>query len=280
MALLLASTCLTLLRNVLSDTDTSGSGRWQDSTLLSFIDRANKRVVGETLFPDSRVSLQTIAGVQLYTFPPMLKVHAVYVAGQLVVPSDLPTLEGRQVNTWDMSADGSTTAGAGGDAAPGTVGVGAPAWAVEAPLSYPDTNGQWVTPAPDAEPWDTSQRPRYYWRGGSLGLVPPPSGVVTLSVDCVRLPDTVLTASQSMTTPDNYVDAIVWAACAIAKFADAGQQSDQAMGIAEQNYTREKKKLIAWRGEFPGEQRNGPKPSVYRGAAGAYRKRTSRSGCR
>jgi hypothetical protein len=252
---------------VLSDTDNTGSGRWQDSTLLGFIDRGNKRVVRDVLFPDARVTIPTVPGQQLYSFPFIaLKVKAIYVAGELIVPSDLPTLEGRQVGRWDNSADGSTTAGVGGDAAPGTVGAGAPAWAVETPLSYPDLNGQWVTPAPDAEPWETGQRPRYYWRGGYLGLVRPPNVITTISVDCVLQPDTITSAGQSLFTPDTFLEAIVWAAVSFAKFADDGERADKQREAAEKSYEREKKKMIEWRGEFEGEQRKGPKPAVLRAA--------------
>ncbi|MGB8265195.1 MAG: hypothetical protein WCE44_02615 [Candidatus Velthaea sp.] len=330
---LTAQALLLYLRQSLSDLDSNG--RWADSTLLNFLDRANKRLVGEVRFPDARVLVPTVPGVQLYQFPLMLDVRAVYVAGQLIVPTDLNTLEHVQLDGWqawgvsgsNAPAGMTTTANqpisagkpllneaggivyneAGGivysegnnpvgggvtfsglnvpDGAMGT-GANAPQWAVQSPLSYPDANGTWCCPAPDAQPWHQFQRPRYYWRGGWLGLVPAPSVACTISVDGIVQPDTI---TQSMlpngmpvtlTSPENFTDAIVFAALAIAKNADDGQRAEQQAQTAERNYEREKRKLLAWLGRREGQIRNGPKPQTMRPAYAGYHMRRNRGGWR
>jgi len=261
------------LRLLLADQYTSSDGRWTQDALLNFIDRGHKRIVRDVRFPDCRITFPTVPGSALYPMPLMLVTDAVYVAGQLAVPTDVSTLEGRQIGYYDERGDGSTTGGPYSDAALGTTGQNAPLWAVQEPLSYP-VNGGWSTPAfagfgntiaPDAQPWDINSRPRYYWRGGYIGLVPPPANVVTVSIDGVRMPDTITALDQVMPTPDNFQDAVIWAALALAKYADDGTRSDAQRVTAEQNYEREKRKLLTWRfGDYQGEQRNGPKPQMLR----------------
>lgn len=272
-----AQDCVALLQSELGDTS---YGRFTQQTLLQWIDRANKRIVRDVLFPDSRIVVQTVQNQQLYAFPPLIKIFAIYVAGQLVVPSDLPTIEGRQILQWQQNPNPSSTVTPGSDAPFGAQGPYAPNWVVQEPLSYPVSNGWASTAAPDAQPWWIGQRPRYYWRGGQLGLVPSPanSTPVDIVVDCVRLPDTVTTLSQTLTTPDNFMDAIVWAACALAKFSDDGARAADQRDYAENRYSQEMRALKEWRGEFVGEQRDGPKVLTQRALRGDPRARRDRFG--
>jgi hypothetical protein len=272
-----AQDCIALLQTELGDTSFA---RFTQATYLQWIDRANKRVVRDTLFPDSRIVQQTVQNKQLYVFPPLIKVYAIYVAGQLIVPSDLPTIEGRQIQQWQENPNPSSTVSPGSDGPAGSQGPYAPNWVVQTPLSYPVSNGWAQSVAPDAQPWWLGQRPRYYWRGGQLGLVPAPSNStpVDIVIDCVRLPDTVNSPSQTLTTPDNFLDAIVWAACAIAKFADDGARAADQRDYAENRYAQEIRALKEWRSEFVGEQRDGPKVLTQRALRNDPRKRRGYAG--
>jgi hypothetical protein len=283
---------LTLLRGTLSDLDASASGRWQDATLYNWLDRSNKRLVGEVLFPDSRILQPSVPGVGLYQFPLMLKTERVYVAGQLCLPSDVATLQGEQINLYDDSSDGSTSSGPYSDAPPGTLGPGAPLWTTQEPLSYPVgpdftspdwTTGSaltpWFTPKPDAEPWFQGSQPRYYWRGGWLGFVPPIANLtpgVTICLEGVRQPDTIAGPGQALVSPENFAEAIVWGAIVWAKFSDAGNLSKQLRDDADAYYIRERRRLIQWRWGYQGQQRDGPKPAVLRPRYANYKKRTTR----
>ena len=287
-ALLLNSgNCLTLLRQVLSDTNNSNQSRWTDSALLNFIDRGNKRIVRDTWFPDSRILQYTVANQQLYQFPLLLKVYRIYIAGQKIYDSDTDTLEGYQIGYGGAGPPGTAAPPLGTDAPPGTVGAGAPNWAIQEPLSYPSAGigCGWSFPTPDAQPWPFNDSggcipPRFYWRGGYLGFVPTPANAgAEICVDAVRQPDTVVTNSQGMTSPENYLDAIVWAAASIAFMADDGNRAAENSQRCEGNYEREKRKLLEWRSEYPGQQRHGPKPSVLRPAYNRLRMVRNRGGC-
>ena len=261
---------LNLLRGELGDLDATGSGRWSNSQLLQFIDRGNKRLVADVLFPDCRIEQPTVANVQLYQFPLMLKTDRVYVGGQLVIPSDTSTLNGQQIGYWDRTGSGQQTPGPYTDIpANSNSGVAAPAWTVTTPLSYPTTDGQWVTPAPDAEPWYCGSTPRYYWRGGWLGLVPIPTNsnpVATIAIEGVRQPDTIDALDQTVTSPENFMDGIVYWAKGMAYDADAGSLAQQKSQQAKADYQAEKRRLQTWLGLFHGEQRNGPKVNTLRPA--------------
>ena len=269
---------LTLLRQVLSDTQTSG--RWTDGTLLNFIDRGNKRLVRDVRFPDSRMTTPTVANQQEYQLPPIILPLRIYVAGQLAIPSDIDTLEGHQTGLYDQTTSTTGTAPLSGSGAASSAGPFEPQWVEQTPLSYPVSNG-WQTPAPDSQPWFIGQRPRYYLRGGYLGLVPAPANTtpVTITVDCIRLPDTITASGQTLTVPDHFMDALVWAAASYAKFADDGQTSAASRDYAEQQYMARMRELRGWRKLYDeGDSPSGPKPLTYRARYSGYRKRTN-SGC-
>lgn len=262
--------------------DLNPNGRWTNPSLLANIDRAHKRAVRLLLYPDARVILPTVSGVQLYRWPLMLRTDAIYIAGQPIVPSDLATLEGRQINQYDESGDGSQIPSPYGDAPAGTVtqggGVAAPAWAIQSPLSYPDLNGQWVRPAPDAQPWSQSQRPRYYWRGGWLGFDPPPANSnLAIQVDGVVMPDTITSLGQQLPTPDNFLDLITWMAVSLCKFPDDSDRSEKMKKEADGEATSELRQLRMWLKDYRGPVRDGPKVNTMRPAYNWYHKRTSRT---
>lgn len=261
--------CLTLLRQTLSDLDTSSTGRWSDATLINWIDQGNKRMIGDILFPDCKVVVETVGGVQIYQFPLMLEVDGIYLAGEIIVPSDLATLEGRQIGYYDNSSGGTTQSPAPyGDQPIGTTGQSAPAWTVTEPASYPDSTGTWSSgfPAPNAAPWTPYQRPRYYWRGGWLGLprIPANDGV-PIQVDGVRQPDTIpyvtnggVTVAQPMTSPENFKPGIVWAAACWAFFSNNDDNSRKQNALCESNYQAEKKRMLSWRGTWEGKKPETP----------------------
>lgn len=274
---MISTDCKVLLRQILSDTNPSG--RWSDPTLYNFIDRANKRIVRDVKFPDTRLTFPTVAnqGEHQLPFVVILPLR-VYVAGQLAVPSDIDTLEGHQIGMYDQTTQGTGTLPANLSAPPGTLGAYEPQWVQQTPLSYPVANS-WMTPAPDSQPWYTGQRPRYYLRGGFLGLVPAPSNVVTVCFDCIALPPTVNVDGQVMTTPDLFMDAIVWAAATYAKYADDSGSSHQSRDVAEQTYQARMRELRTWRKTYDqGDGPGGPKPLTYRTRYAGYRNRRNSGG--
>lgn len=264
-----ASEPLTLLRQVLSDLNQSG--RWTDATLLNFIDRGNKRVVRDVLFPESRLTATSVTA-QEYQLPQLILINRVYLAGQLCVPTDLNTLEGHQIGLYQQDPNASAPAsGSGGPA--GAAGPYSPDWSTTTAQVYPVANSWIGYPAPDAQPWFSGQRPRYYVRGGFIGFVPQPTGGGTITIDCIRVPDTIESATDVMTTPDMFCDAIVWAAATFAQFADDQERNAAMRQVAEQTYQARKAELMKFRKTYVGDANEGPKPRTYRSSWKRYRMR-------
>lgn len=264
---------LLLLRQVLSDLNSSG--RWTDSTLLNFIDRANKRVVRDVLFPESRLSAPTAlaAGSQFYfqeyQIPQLILINRVYLAGQLCVPTDINTLEGHQIGLYQQNPTASApTVGSGG--APGTSGPYAPEWSTTTAQTYPVANSGGY-PAPDAQPFFAGQRPRYYLRGGYIGFVPPPANTATITIDCIRVPSTITAVGQALTSPDMFMDAIAWGAATYAQFADDQERNAAMRKVAEETYQARKSDLMKFRKTYVGDANEGPKPRTYRSSWKRYR---------
>jgi hypothetical protein len=366
-----SSDILTLVRQIAPDL------MQLDSSLLNFIDRANKRLVKSTLFPDAWVSLLTVANQQEYMSPELYQVKNVYVAGQIATQSDIATLQGNQIGLYSqvpnptfpfvvpvaateiltisgtitpgdvlitniggvpvayavqfsdttltilatsvasavttdllgVTASGiaatpgklSITAVAPGSAgnaitistsvsggatetyvaaspsllggtdgsggAPGTLGPYAPSWAVQEPATYPVQN-HWVNAIrPDAQPWGVSsfQAPRYYWRGGKIAVVPNVSQAgIEISIDCVRMPTTITTLDQIMTSPDMYADCIAWDVISMAYFSAADQKSIALSQAASNERAKCFKEIQLWRGTWQGEAPSPPRYQTQR----------------
>jgi hypothetical protein len=277
---MIAGDCSTLLRQALSDMNPSG--RWTEPTLLNFIDRGNKRVVRDVLFPDSRLTLTTttnpVTGYypQEFQLPQIILILRVYVNGQLCVPTDINTLEGHQIGLYQQDPSAQAPySGTGGP--PGATGPYNADWYTTTPLSYPVANGWQGYPAPDAQPFFAGQRPRYYLRGGNIGFVPAPGNVSVITIDCIAVPNTISVASGGdntvMTTPDMFMDAIVWAACTYAQFADDQERNAAMREVAEKTYQLRKSDLMKFQKMYVGDILGGPKPRTYRSSWKHFRMR-------
>lgn len=255
---------VTLARQLLNDP--SPNGRWSDATLINFADRASKKIMRDVLFPAVRLLASTIGGIQEYQLPTgVLQVNSVYVNGQLAVPTDIPTLEGHQIQQYDQNLYGpsyaQTQPGSGGP--PGANGPFAPKWVVQPNAAYPVQNS-WSGSAPNAQPWGWNQRPRYYWRGGWIGLVPAPSnsgqnGVANLCVDGVMLPDTLTTLVQVTWFPEHFVEALAWKVVEFAKYSDDTATTAQSRLYAAQQYAGCMRDMRMWVSTYQGDAAGGPK---------------------
>lgn len=167
-------------------------------------------------------------------------------------------------------ASGAALAGAseGSGGAPGTIGPWAPSWVIaQEPLTYPVQNTWSRSIRPDSQPWGLScnQPPRYYWRGGKVGVVPnTTSPGVVIALDCVRSPDQITRAGQVLTVPDD------WKACIAADvmrqcyIGDADSKHIQLAQMWESSYKDYEKEILLWRGTFEGEGPGGPKIQTQR----------------
>lgn len=250
-----ASQIITLARNNLSDSQTQG--RFSDSAMLLWTQMVVNRMTRELLFPESRLTFSTVAYQQEYPLPEILRTLRVYVAGQLIVPTTLQVLEGHQIQFYDQSGQTGAPAYPGGGPT-GNAGTASPLWTVQTPTNYPVLQALGV-PAPDGVPWYTGSRPRYYYRGGSIGFVPMPMGVSTVCIDCVAEPSAISSDTQSLNVPDSWVETAAWGVTAMALFSDRDQSTSKARDDAKGEYEGGIKSLKAARKRYSGDSPRGPK---------------------
>ena len=260
---------ITLARSLLNDVPHAAGTRFSDPTLLNFLGTVQEEITRDVRFPAARISAGTQPNIQEYQLPDtVIEIFSVYVNGQLVVPSDLPTIEGHQIQVYDQGSLGGTnvqTAGSGGPT--GTAGTFTPRWNVQPPSAYPVTNnGCW--PAPDAQTWSTGMRPRWYRRGGYLGIIPAPNSgppVVNgipqnnLVIDCVMLPDDPLNLTDLSWFPRLYKKALAMGIVYYAKFSDDTQSTKESRNEAKQSYMEQVGKLRMWAAGFKGDAPDGPR---------------------
>jgi hypothetical protein len=246
------SDLLNLTRILLAEPNTTPTGRWSDSDLTTLINQAQQQIALELDFPEASLTFSTTTGIQEYQMPELLKILRVYIAGQPIVPTTIPALEGDQIEFWDQTAANNQTQ-----------------WQSQSGLAYPVAASQsW--PNAGNTPWQQGNRPRFYMRGGNMGFVPKPSGVYSVQVDIVPSPPTLVNSTDTSIFDTKFKDAICWKTCTYAFFAD----SNSLMATATQNYELEMRKLRAWkediqkmlpRGVFPITTRTyfqGPVPKV------------------
>lgn len=267
---------VTLSRSLLNDP--ASTGRWSDATLINFYNVASQEVIRDVEFPESRITGVTVANQQEYPTPELIAVYRVYVAGQLLVPTTLQVLEGHQSMDYDQHAlsgfPGTATQTPGSGGPPGTTGPYSPSWNVTPPVAYPFANS-WGAPVPDAQIWAPGQRPRYYFRGGSIGLVPAPAGVYDIVIECLRVPSQSLNLTDASIFPSNFKQALAWKVCELAKFSDDGDRASESRNYATQRYEACVRKLRADRKRYDGDAPRGPKMFTYRRS---YQKGVNKAG--
>jgi hypothetical protein len=264
----LAQDVLNLFRELANDP--SNKGRWSDTVLLSYLSEAAQEATRDTGFPQNRYVFSTVAGQQEYQLQfECLRYDRVYVAGQLIVPTSINTLEGRQIQMFDQGRQSGVvpqqpSSGSGGP--PGSVnGQLVPAWVDQSPEAYPFTGTGYGFPAPDAAPWTIGQRPRYYTRslGAVIGLVPAPLAIYTVTIDGLFVPPQITSTTQTLTYPAQFKRLLAWKMLELASYSDNGdraqQQNQNAAAMYEKIMAKIRRDLSA-----QDAQQEGPKVLTYR----------------
>ena len=231
-------------RVITSEPDVTGRWSLQDSATL--INQARYSISAELDWPQGTITTTTIASQMEYTLPTITKILRVYVAGQLIVPTTIPNLQGDQIEFYDQTGTNN-----------------APQWNTQVASAYPVTGTSFGSPYPSSLPFVQGARPQWYQRGGNLGLVPPPAGVYTLSIDIVPRPS----ALANLTDIDNCYDeffkeAICQGAAMRALQSDRDQDARMAAADA---YRTQMKLLKSWVEDMTAGAPRGPMPVVYRG---------------
>lgn len=250
--------------------DLSGEGvsgqRFSSTQYIRFVDRAQKLIVRDLKWPPSRYVFTTTPTVQEYQLQEVIKILAVYLNGQPLPRTDLPTLEGRFIGTYDQSAHGG---GPGGLVVPNLASQLAgssntPQWSSQPPASYPVSNTEMGTYAGTSS-WFPGHRPAYYCNGGNIGFVPAPAGAIQFVAQVVQQPYTLQTLTDALVLPDLAGDALAWKAIEYMFFSDkdtsgAADQRNYAMT----QYKEALSELRRWRSGYDGDGQRGPKMTQYR----------------
>lgn len=215
-------------------------GRWGDANIISFIDMAQKHLVQELLFPETRLTGFAITNQQAYAIPDSHRIYRVYLDGQIMVetPGGIDTLEGRQIGQYDTSGQGVSVTGS--DAAQGGT-TGQPQWTIMTPQVYPYLanlgSPSLINPA------GVGMQGRFYRRTGAIGFVPAPANGAEITIDGVFVPPDVTQTSQTLEVPSYYQDAIIWYTTVMMKFADDTGSTQEQRNFAEQKYQEHLRKL-------------------------------------
>jgi hypothetical protein len=133
---------------------------------------------------------------------------------------------------------------------PGPRGLGSPAWFSTPQVTTPITAPFLCGISPTNQMFCQGQRPRFYRRGGSLGIVPAPQGGQTLVVDCVRVPNTLVNLTDTIIVPSNFKAAICWGAARLAWGANDSDRGQQQYETAARRYQTELSTLYTWMRQY------------------------------
>lgn len=239
--------------------------RWTVAQWIAATDRAHKHLSRELKWPPSRFLFTSQPGVQEYQLQEVLKILDVYVNGQLLVQTDIATLQGEQIQISDQSGSAGGPGGLISPQAPPTLAGGpySPAWAGQGAAAYPVANVQGTTLS--ASPWFVGQRPMYYCEGGNLGFVPPPLVAYPVVVRCIKQPALLQNPTDALVLPDICLDALAWKVCEYFYYANPQQDGNSdSRNYANAQY---KEALIAckdWKRTYAGDTGHGVIPRTYR----------------
>lgn len=224
----------------------STTGRWSDADLATMINRSIKDLGLELNWPEGTTTLTTSIGVTEYTLPEISQILRVYVAGQPIVPTDIPTMGGDQIKLFDQTA----------------ASFG-PQWNTQVNTVYPATSDTGY-PYPSGIPVMAGGRPLYYLRGGNIGFVPPPAGAYTVSIDIVaHHPDLLVSGAKSL-FPSECQSALAWKTCMYAHFADNRDDAALKLQVAKGEYEQAVKALRSWRDTLGQNAIRRPMPTTMR----------------
>lgn len=229
----------------------SPQGRFADAEMINYVNMATIQTMLKVEWPEATYWWITdgVQGGQYLELqlPEMYSVQRVYVAGQLAVPTDIPTLEGDQIGEYQQY--GSTMS---------------PAW-TQAPFTgYPVANFQ-SSPAFASLPYFQGQRPGFYFRGGALGLVPPPTSGVKVSIDVFPAPNVLAQYTDYTFFPQMFKEALAYKTLQYAYFADQTDEGNSRSTQAAKGFEMQMTEiLIPWKKRFNRNLPNKPMPVPHR----------------
>ncbi len=181
-------------------------GTYSNDALLGQLDLVCLDVISQVKFPFARISTATIAGQGAYLLPETPiddGTGCVWLNGQLLVKTDIETLQGQQIGYYDSTGFGTPNANSDGPTA--NAGAYVPQWTVAPPTSFPMPT--YTNLVSYAAPWAAGSTPgKYAIHGGNLIVVPPPNASAQTDWQGNPIPNLVV----DMCVSDAYVGPYTW----------------------------------------------------------------------
>jgi hypothetical protein len=239
------------------NTNSTGQ-RFSDTTILTWLNTSQRKLMRDVMFPPARVQMFTIANQQRYQYlGTCIRPDSVYLNGQMLDPVDsIATIQWQQIYGVDYGAGSANPAptpasqpwSTGSGLPASTLGPFAPSWGTLTPQGYPiNTYGSY--PAPSAMgsfPYPSNQPPRYVPRGGYIEIVPTPAmgapldansnPIPNLVFDGIFLPPPLTSLSQPLVFPDNFDRALMWDCILLGKFSDDTSKTSESRNFALSMY--------------------------------------------
>ena len=231
------SDLLTTCRTLLADTDTGGF--FSDSDLTLFINEGQNKLSIKLRWPPMNLTRSTVANTQEYTLPEsVLAVYSVYLAGQPLVPTTKPIMEGWGQELWD-------------DTGPQYQ----PEWQkldmaqYPNPAAYPVSatyQGVIIDQVPGAP-----VKPSWYPWGANIGIIPTPNGIFTLTVLGIAFPPQLASGTDTCIFPELARYTIAHKALQLAR--ESERHYDEAQYFQGQ-FEGDIPDLIAWKNNLYPQQ--------------------------
>lgn len=197
------------------------------------------------------------SGVREYQLPAISRILRIYMVGpdgsqQLLIPTDVPTLNGEIQETFDNTSSYNNTG------PPQT-----PQWLVQQAEAYPVVDVPHGGRVPTKNSWHHNSRPSYAMRGGYIVFSIPPlttSPTTVVRMEYVVQHPIVSNLNDPILFPASCKMALVWHMVSRCWMADNLDKTNEAMA----NYTREKTKMNMWQENLQGGKLKGFVPITRR----------------
>jgi hypothetical protein len=246
-------------------------GTYSDAALLSLLDLVCLDVITQVKFPFARISTPTVAGVGAYQLPETPiddGTGCVWLNGQLLVKTDIATLQGQQIGNFDSTGFGAANANSDGPAA--NAGSFVPSWTVQPPTSFPMPT--YTNQVSFTAPWYAGRAPgAYAIHGGDLIVVPPPNANAPLNTQGQPIPNLVMDVcisnayagpyvwngintqtptlqqtGQRIWFPSNFKNALVWGLAERIATADDTGSTKEARNYCGEQFREQIRELLFW----------------------------------
>jgi hypothetical protein len=196
-------------------------------------------------------------GTREYQLPAISRILRIYMVSpngsqQLLIPTDVPTLNGEIQETWD------NTSSFNNSNPPQT-----PQWLVQQPEAYPIINVPQGGRVPTKNSWHPNSRPSYAMRGGYIVFSIPPmttSPTTVVKMEYVVQHPAVSNLNDPILMPQNCKMALAWYMVSRCYMSDNLDKANEAMA----NYMLEKTRMNMWQENLQGSKLKGFVPITRR----------------